>query len=474
MKNIIFLCLSLITIEQAFSQIQTINVGTSANDKTGDALRTAFQKTNSNFSYLNGLISDDVERLDSLIDAGGASSVWGDITGTLSDQTDLNSALGGKVPTTRTINSQPLSGDITLTKSNIGLSNIDNTSDANKPVSTAQQTAFDLKQNLLVNSAGLASSLSDESGTGTVVFSSITDGKQSTLTNSAGLAAALSDESGTGVSVFSTSPTLTTPNLGTPSAITLTSGTGLPISTGVSGLGVGVATALATPTSANIATAVTNETGTGSLVFSAGATLTGVTTLPSTTSIGTVSDAEIAFIDGLTSSAQTQLDAKVPSIRNVSGRALSADITTANLRSDLALMVQVSISQGAQTLTNQANTEQDFASVTQGTNLRFQVDATNYATVRLVAQVQTLSGSANSPRLFPQYSIDGGSNWITIGAGTVASGDALVLTSTGFKATNWITLPAGAKADVLFRAAQNGGDGTADPAISSISLQFKS
>lgn len=40
---------------------------------------------------------------------------------------------------------------------------------------------------------------------------------------------------GTGSVVLSSSPTLTTPNLGTPSAITLTSGTGLPLSTGVTG-----------------------------------------------------------------------------------------------------------------------------------------------------------------------------------------------------------------------------------------------
>lgn len=35
-----------------------------------------------------------------------------------------------------------------LTKSDVGLSNVDNTSDANKPVSTATQTALDLKANL--------------------------------------------------------------------------------------------------------------------------------------------------------------------------------------------------------------------------------------------------------------------------------------------------------------------------------------
>lgn len=94
----------------------------------------------------------------------------------------------------------------------------------------------------------------------------ITDG-QTKLTNSAGLAAALSDETGTGLSVFNNTPTFISPILGTPTSGTLTNCTGLPISTGVSGLGAGVATFLTTPSSANLISAVTNETGTGSLVF---------------------------------------------------------------------------------------------------------------------------------------------------------------------------------------------------------------
>jgi hypothetical protein len=70
-----------------------------------------------------------------------------------------------------------------------------------------------------------------------------------------------------------TSMTLVTPALGTPASGTLTSCTGLPIATGVSGLGANVATFLATPTSANLASAVTNETGSGSLVFATSPTL---------------------------------------------------------------------------------------------------------------------------------------------------------------------------------------------------------
>ena len=91
--------------------------------------------------------------------------------------------------------------------------------------------------------------------------------------SSANLLGALTDETGTGSAVFATSPTLVTPILGTPTSATLTNATGLPISTGVSGLGTGVATFLATPSSANLLAAVTDETGTGSLVFATSPTL---------------------------------------------------------------------------------------------------------------------------------------------------------------------------------------------------------
>jgi len=73
---------------------------------------------------------------------------------------------------------------------------------------------------------------------------------------------------GTGSLVRSVNAALTTPNIGTPSAGVLTLCTGLPIATGVANLGAGVATFLTTPSSANLAAAVTNETGSGSLVFS--------------------------------------------------------------------------------------------------------------------------------------------------------------------------------------------------------------
>lgn len=72
-----------------------------------------------------------------------------------------------------------------------------------------------------------------------------------------------------------TSPVLVTAALGTPASGTLTNCTGLPIATGVSGLGSGVATFLATPSSANLRGAVSDETGTGALVFGTGPSIAG-------------------------------------------------------------------------------------------------------------------------------------------------------------------------------------------------------
>jgi len=83
-----------------------------------------------------------------------------------------------------------------------------------------------------------------------------------------------------GVNIVTTSSTDTLTNktlssvlLGTPQSGTLTSCTGLPISTGVAGLAANVATFLATPSSANLASALTDETGTGANVFATSPTL---------------------------------------------------------------------------------------------------------------------------------------------------------------------------------------------------------
>jgi hypothetical protein len=125
--------------------------------------------------------------------------------------------------------------------------------------------------------------------------------------SSANLISAVTDETGTGALVFATSPTLVTPALGTPSSATLTNATGLPIASGVSGLGAGVATFLATPSSANLASAITDETGTGTLVFSAGPTLTGTTNVAALAASGNVTIAGNLNVSGLISGSATYI-----------------------------------------------------------------------------------------------------------------------------------------------------------------------
>lgn len=115
-----------------------------------------------------------------------------------------------------------------------------------------------------------------------------------------------------------TSPVLTTPTLGTPASGTLTSCTGLPVSTGISGLGSGVATFLATPSSTNLAAAVTGETGSGALVFGTSPTLSS----PAITG-GTISSlaTDLAVTDGGTG-ASTAATARVNLLPSYTGNGL--------------------------------------------------------------------------------------------------------------------------------------------------------
>lgn len=203
----------------------------------------------------------------------------------------------------KTLEGQSLlgAGNIDLTKSDVGLSNVDNTSDANKPISTATQTALNAKQDTLVSgtniktvnsnsllgagnvSVGTVTSVGVTAGTGiSVTGSPITSSGSITVTNSApDQVVALT--AGTGIGVSGTYPNFTITNSSPSSGGTVTSVAALTLGTTGTDLSSTVATGTTTPViTLNVPTA--SATNRGVLSSADWSTFNGKFTLPSLTS----------------------------------------------------------------------------------------------------------------------------------------------------------------------------------------------
>lgn len=186
-----------------------------------------------------------------------------------------------------------------------------------------------------------------------------------------------------------TNTSLSAPALGTPTSGTLTNCTNLPISTGVSGLGSNVATFLATPSSANLASAVTGETGSGALVFATSPTLVtptlGVATATSLNKVTVTAPA--------TSAVLTIANGKTLTVNN-SITFAGTDATTMTLPSTSATIARTD---AAQTFTG----DQTFDSI--------------------IGSVQSLSGAGavNITQLTTAFTSTATGNALTLANGTV-------------------------------------------------------
>jgi hypothetical protein len=177
------------------------------------------------------------------------------------------------------------------TKADVGLGNVDNTSDLNKPISTATQTALNAKvtgpasatNNHLPLFDGTTGKLIKGAGKGVPAGAIVGTTDTQTLTNKTLTSPAIS-----GGTVNNASIGATTPNTGAFTTLTASStvtlnGTTIPASATLvttaatqtlTNKTINLASNTLVATSAQIAAAVTNETGSGLLVFNTSPTLT--------------------------------------------------------------------------------------------------------------------------------------------------------------------------------------------------------
>ncbi|MGG6241862.1 hypothetical protein ACQ4N7_24830 [Nodosilinea sp. AN01ver1] len=117
-----------------------INVGTEANDGTGDPPRTAFSKVNANFQGIDQALVA-TETTAQLNDRDTANRARANHTGTQTTSTIANfaSEAAAAAPVQSVAGK---TGEVLLAKADVGLGQADNTSDIDKPLSTATEAAL--------------------------------------------------------------------------------------------------------------------------------------------------------------------------------------------------------------------------------------------------------------------------------------------------------------------------------------------
>lgn len=333
--------------------------------------------------------------------------------------------------------------DAPTLRTTIGLGNVDNTSDVtknaaavtltNKTIDTAGPNTIKVNGNTLAATAGTAT-VTVPNSTDTLVGRATTD----TLTNK---------------SISGSGNTLTN----------------VPISTAISGLATGVATFLGTPSSANLKAAVTDETGSGALVFGTSPAITTPTGIvKGDVGLGSVDNTSDATKNSASVTLTNKtIDTAGPNILKVNGNTLSATAGTAT----------VTVPNSTDTLVGKATTDTltNKTIDTAGPNT-LKVNGNTFAatagtaTITVPNSTDTLVGRATTDTLTGK-TINGASNTLTVLGGTQVSGQVPVANGgtgatsissaldTAFSstqgsilyrnATNWVALAPGTSGNFL-------------------------
>jgi hypothetical protein len=280
----------------------------------------------------------------------------------IADTSILATTTGTQTLTNKTLTSPVINTPTGITKSDVGLANVDNTTDLNKPVSTATATA-------------IATAKTQAEAYADAAVSILTSASPESLNTLNELAAALNDDAnfaGTVTTALSLKAPLASPTFtgtvtlpestsignvnnqeigylnGVTSAVqvqldakaplaspTLTGTVTLPESTSignVSNLEIGYLNGVTSSVQEQIDAKLASATAATTYAPLASPTLTGTVTLPESTSIGNVSNLEIGYLNGVTSSVQEQIDAKLASATAATTYApLSAPTFTGNV-----------------------------------------------------------------------------------------------------------------------------------------------
>jgi len=219
-------------------------------------------------------------------------------------------------------------GTVTLAKGDVGLSNVDNTADADKPVSSATQTALNAKQDTLVSGTNIKTVNSTSLlGSGNIEISSSVawGGITGTLSSQTDLQSELDGKEDT---ITGAATTITGTDLTASRALT-SSATGKVEVSAVTSTELGYLDGVTSSIQTQIDGKEATITGAATTITSSDLTASRAVTSSATGKIevSSVTSTELGYVSGVTSAIQTQIDGKQATITGAATTIDDADLT---------------------------------------------------------------------------------------------------------------------------------------------------